>query len=553
MKARFYFVLLFLLATSMLYAIPPKTIPLSSDLYEEMDTLYRLEGLPLPSASRPWSSQEAKRIFSAISPDTRHQLLYESIKHNVEKNPLKEASHDLSYLLSTNLTAETYIHTNKESFQTSSDWIYAYDQRKPLARFVMELAFSDAFYFSTSVDIGASSVTRKDDFADYTDIGALFKKEDKVSYQTMAKQYTDIIASNLLLPSTDRMLADWPQESQLSIGGIWWHLSTGRSRIQWGNGSSGNLIVGSHIANHNHLTASFYSELVKLQFLYLFLPDPLNSIDQRIFLGHRLEAQLRHNLRLTITENVMYKGQSLQLRYLDPTYIYHNLYDSKRLNAIASIELDLAICKGLSFHGQFAMDQFRLPNESDTEANAMGVMVHVAYSWMDHLGSWTAHVEYAQTDPVLYRRDGVDFLVARGMHNNWPPVLIDYLGYGFGSDSQVFQTKLTYHRPRLVTIEGSLLIHRQGELTYTAPHHHSSDDTKNNTGAPNVPGPAPSGDTISERLIIGLGADYTTSIEGLSLYSQAHWIGKRVYDRPSKSYDSYAYDLQLVVGIQKRF
>ena len=46
---------------------------------------------------------------------------------------------------------------------------------------------------------------------------------------------------------------------------------------------------------------------------------------------------------------------------------------------------------------------------------------------------------------------------------------------------------------------------------------------------------------------------YVSSIEGLSLYSQAHWIGKRVYDRPSKSYNSYAHDLQLVVGIQKRF
>ncbi|NCC65655.1 MAG: hypothetical protein EOM15_13475, partial [Spirochaetia bacterium] len=214
MKARFYFALLILLAANLLYALPPKTIPLSSDLYQEMDTLYRLEELPLPSASRPWKAQEAKRIFSAISPHTKHQLLYESIKHLIEKDSLKQPSHDLSYLLTTTLTAESYIHTNPESFRTSSDWIYAYDQRKPLARFIMELAFSDAFYFSTSVDIGASSVTRKDDFADYKDIGALFKEEDNVSYQTMAKQYTDIFASNLLLPSTDRMLADWPQESQ---------------------------------------------------------------------------------------------------------------------------------------------------------------------------------------------------------------------------------------------------------------------------------------------------------------------------------------------------
>jgi len=35
-------------------------------------------------------------------------------------------------------------------------------------------------------------------------------------------------------------------------------------------------------------------------------------------------------------------------------------------------------------------------------------------------------------------------------------MIIDYLGYSYGSDSQVLQTKLTYFRPNLFSAEGSV-------------------------------------------------------------------------------------------------
>ena len=557
MKIRSCLFLIVLLTASMLNAessFPPKKIPLTSVLYEEMDTLYRLQGVPLPSGSRPWSTQEASLILSAIPADTKFQHLYSTIKERMEQNSLKHVSNHFSYLLTTNLATEAYLHTNPGSFTTSPDWIYAYDQRQPLARFIMELAFSNRFYFATSVDVGASSVTDDDTLPNIEAIGALYPSGE-VTYQTMAKQYTDSLASNLLLPSTDKTLADWPMESQFSLGGDWWHLSTGRTRLQWGNGASGNLVVGSHIANHNHLSISFFSEVVKLQFLYLFLPDPTNAEIQRMFMGHRIEAQLNRNLRFTITENIMYKDDSIHIRYLDPTYIYHNLYDSNRLNSIASLELDWAPISGLSLHGQLAIDQFRLANEPDTDANAMGVIFQLAYAWQEQEGYWTATTEYSQTDPVLYRRDKVDFLIARGMHNNWPPVLIDYLGYSYGSDSQVLQTKLSYYRPGLFSAEGSVTIHRQGELTYDKPHHVDSitPDNSNNSEYPNVSGPSPSGDNITERLIVGLAGTCYTDWKNLVLYAQANWIGRRIYQRPTKTYAAEASDLQLVMGMKIRF
>ena len=41
-------------------------IPLSSSLYEEIDTLYITQGLSTPSSSRPWSAGETEKILSRL-------------------------------------------------------------------------------------------------------------------------------------------------------------------------------------------------------------------------------------------------------------------------------------------------------------------------------------------------------------------------------------------------------------------------------------------------------------------------------------------------------
>jgi hypothetical protein len=124
------------------------------------------------------------------------------------------------------------------------------------------------------------------------------------------------------------------------------------------------------------------------------------------------------------------------------------------------------------------------------------------------------------------------------------------LGYSYGSDSQVLQTKLSYYRPNLFSAEGSVTIHRQGELTYVAPHHKNPNS---NTASPNVNGPSPSGDNITERLIVGLAGTCYTDWKNLVLYAQANWIGRRIYHRPTKTYAAEASDLQLVMGMKIRF
>ncbi|MDY0244663.1 MAG: hypothetical protein RBQ89_07605, partial [Sphaerochaeta sp.] len=210
---------------------------------------------------------------------------------------------------------------------------------------------------------------------------------------------------------------------------------------------------------------------------------------------------------------------------------------------------------GLAFHGQFALDQFQTPGEQAPTANAMAYLISGAYSWDAQKGYFTFGLEAASTDPAMYRRQSVDFLIARDLmkHDDELPVIIDYLGYSWGSDSKVYQARLDYLLPGKVNITSSITIHRQGELDYLAAHHDVEDGVDTNDKDPNISGPSPSGDTITERLIVGLGGTYYTDIPNLELFGQVNWIGRRTYDQPSGSASGYTDDFQILVGITKRF
>jgi hypothetical protein len=318
------------------------------------------------------------------------------------------------------------------------------------------------------------------------------------------------------------------------------------------------LVIGDHISNHTSLSASFFSQNTKVQLLYLFFPDlSTPNAGSRVFLGHRIEFRPLGWARFAISENIMANADNLSPQYLDPTYIYHNIYNPDQVNSIASIEADIALAKGLSLHGQFALDQYQLFSEGADIADALAYLAGVTYSWSQDKGYWTALAEVVSVDPAMYRREKVDFLVARDLmkHDDGDPVIIDYLGYSYGSDSQVLQTKLSYYRPNLFSAEGSVTIHRQGKLTYVSAHNVNPDDADDvsNEKAPNISGPSPSGDEITERLIVGLAGTCYTNWRNLVLYAQANWIGRRIYHRPTKTYAAEASDLQLVMGMKIRF
>lgn len=541
-------------------AYSPKTINLHSPLYEETDILYRLHGLALPSGARPWSTEEAALILSVIPDGGRTDALKEKALSRLETTLPKQDSNGLSHRFSTTVALEAYTHTNTTDFILPQDWSYNMDRRLPLFDFKMELQWNNTFYFATGVEAGPSATQSGDKTEIIVEehdqgVGAIIAPtEVEFEYLTTANLFKKTFNTNLMTFDKKDFQDLWPRDSQITLGGAWWNVSLGRGPISWGVGQSGNLIIGSHIKSHNNLNISLFSEEFKLQLLYLFLPNPLQRDEERIFMGHRLESQPYPWMRLAISENVMFKGESLPLNYIDPTYIYHNIYNSAKLNAIAGAELNLAIRPGLSLHTQFALDQFQFSNESGNEANAMGLLVGMTHSALLHKGVLSTTLEVVATDPSLYRRNNVDFLVVRGLFSNGDPLIFDYLGYQWGSDSIVLSAEMVYLIPGVARYALNALVHRQGEVTIYGTHTIKDDGTgSSNDGNSNIPGPPPYGNEMTDQIIIGLEGSWWLTNTPIRIFSELSWIGKRTYTKSTKISSAKKSDFQLVAGMVYTF
>ncbi len=497
-----------------LAAVTPAQIPLNSPIYQEMDTLYRLTGRPLPSSSRPWNSYEALQLLKAIDADGPHSELWATIAARLDEPSLNRVSDSYAWRITPTIAAEAYLHTNPSDFKTYSDWLYSYDERRPMLDLDIAMQYGNTFYFATSLEAGVGAYSETLDPENNTTnlkpIGALFDA-NAVTLVDSAYSYREVFNANIYRSGLN-FEADFPRRSQLTLAGPWWEVSLGRGPRKWGHGATGDLIIGSHISNHTSLSASFFNPTAKIHFLYLFFTDFVTKTKNRMFLGHRFEFQPLPWARFTLSENIMVLLSGISPEFFDPTYVYHNVYDPHYANAIAALEAEFAITDGLSLHLQAALDQFQLPSETGSEANAMAFLANLSYSWQQNRGYWTAQAEFVLIDPAFYRRHEVDFLVARDLIKNQRSkvVIIDYLGHRWGSDSLVYSANIGYSIPNLLTLDGSVTIHRQGEMTYRRPHDYEGTGNNKDTPPGSLSGPPPFGDDVTERLIISLSGSWQT-------------------------------------------
>jgi hypothetical protein len=157
MKIRTCFIVLLIISASLLFgSYSPSQIPLDSPIYQEIDLLYRLHGIPLPSASRPWNTNEAVQILNMLPQQSPYQELKEQAWQRIQSNQTE----GFSSKVTPTLALEAYTHTNSTDFKTFDDWIYSYDERLPLLDLSVSLQFSKSFLLETSLQAGVADIRR---------------------------------------------------------------------------------------------------------------------------------------------------------------------------------------------------------------------------------------------------------------------------------------------------------------------------------------------------------------------------------------------------------
>lgn len=555
MKKAFLLVLLFVLG----FSLPASTgaqevIPLTSTVYTDMDLLYLLVGQGTPSGSRPWTKAEAQAILGSISPTglgNTAQILFESLTEQVSA-PLRWNFSD-GFSLSTyaDISTEQYRHTNEE-FSSYGDWVYSYVDRKPLLRLRLDLAVSDFFYTYSDLQYGYGLHTKDDTLPSLGGteaVGALSIPSGTyyIDEHTPLVQYQKRYANNLI-PSSIHIDFQTPKRSVISLGSLRWNVTFSRDRISWGNSRIGNFILDDHVDFQEFIRFATFSDHFKYEALVVFFDTYYSSSPMlRMLLAHRLEFRPWGKLSFAVSENVMYRDTLLDLRFLNPAFVYHNLNERGKFNAIAHVELAYVPVAGLRLYGQFALDQAVAPNEgANPELPSWALSFGADYAAQLSKGILQTSLEASMALPHMYRRDTVDFLMARryASLNYWDAVKLDYIGSPYGGDAVVFFLGSQYRIPQLLSLALSVTGILKGQVDMFTPLNDSISDF---------------GTTLFSKDVINtaLVATFSGSMEMQRFISYPHdWevyasfsvLTHGTYLQSSKAFGHHVWDTQLVIG-----
>ena len=491
-----------------------KLLPLSSEIYSEMDALYLLRGLGTPSPSRPWTASEALIILERAGRQTltpKEQALYDFLSAEINK-PIRFFP-DKLFSLETrlDLALEAYAHTNSDDFVLAEDWIYGYEERQPLAKLSLEMNISSWFYTFTSFQFGRSRFDKRDSFRNVDDIdqgiGAVSSFSDSFAFPWKSWAYSRSFLSNIPT-GLDEFDFDWPKRADISFGGRHWNLTIARERIQWGRGYSGNFVIDSHRDYDEYIRLSAFTDKFKYEWLNVFYPSPEKGILFKFFMAHRLEFRIVPSLVFALSEGIMCRPDAFSARYINPAFVFHNWYDRDHLNSLAYLELDFAPFKGYRFYTQAVIDQIHAVWESNGEPGAWGILAGIEHARPAPGGILSFSLEWAYTSPLLYRRDMVDFITLSDTQVTGASqsLAFDYTGYQYGGDAIVLQLDVNYRFPGAALIHARFFGMIHGKMNYFTLHNEGGNENK-----PSLTDGTPSGDKDEREYTLGfsLGGNYT--------------------------------------------
>ncbi len=481
---KYYKSFLFLMLFLLLFTIPllaennQKTYSSDSLEYSLIRDLIIEQGLGAPSSAGPWSTDELLKILQGIntaklSADSSSN--YTWIKERLTEKPNFFISREFSFDTGVQVTGELYLHSNSSQFfDEDEEWVQDYTKREPLLSIPFEFWGTENIYGTIDLTL------RNNRFYTNTTSSSGF--------------FGPAFSTNLIFDDNPSNVdLSFPWKAYVSVGDRNWNVQFGRDTVSWGNGSTGNMVIGNHMDYHEFLRVTTYYDPFKYSFLAISFPHPdlykqaptdpnlpwtpsetISSI--QTFIGHRFEFLLFEKLRLSLTEGIMYQGETYDFRFFSPFVILHNYYMRGNANSILSAEVDYSIMPSLLIHAQFVMDDLALGVESATSStaqpNAWGALAGVHYTKSIDRGMLHLLLEGAYTTPYLYLRDSgitsgnpayptaqpIDFVVGYQQYTQLSGMQIDedFLGFKYGGDAIILNLIASYTKRDIWEIRGGL-------------------------------------------------------------------------------------------------
>lgn len=465
MKKRFLLLLILaaILTSALSASHDMEIIPLSSPVYEYMESLYVLEGKAAPQGAKPWTVADVKQQLDRIIPTSvPAQKLYDILSEYTDREDEKDVKVDVDM----SLTPSIGLHINNTDFDESGKW-----RSKVLNDKLLHLNGSLYVYDYFAADMGLS-------------LGFV----NSVSQESDGEpRFSNKVSTNIPFLSAGDIDVDVTDNSYVSVGVPYISLSLGRGQLSLGNGMMGNLILGNTLPYHDYLSISASNNTwFDYTMLMSFFTHPKNYYQGhtslihgiQMFIAHRFEMRMfSDKLRITLNEATMYQSEdnTIDFRIFNPLLIMHGYYISANANSLASIELEFAPFKNFQLYASFAIDDLSVQNEEKAPEpgatlNMWGVMGGMRVSVPAKKGYFTLGLEAVYTSPFMYHKDSygsadysLDFIgTVSFMHGNKKVYNRQYLSFPFGSDALAAMLDVSYTNPMKWSLGMNLFVMAHG-------------------------------------------------------------------------------------------
>ncbi len=504
-------ILLLCITLSLVFAASneQKIYSVDSSVYKNMVKLYLATGHAMPSTTGPWSGDELIKMLNVIDINSVPEYLketYDSLQEALTAEPgfqFMGGGMELNGILNLDLYAHTYdgskdtaiTRTDKNTIEETAFagrklWWFGKDLTKntPFFELDWETYLGNNFY--TFFNAYLSNSVR----------GAKEVGSTKLNSNIPTLQNFELDAGLLDI--------NFPNRAFASIGGDGWNVQIGRDRLNWGSGTTGNLVLSDNFPYHDMARFTTYSKAGKFKYTYLlsFFPSkynyyatsgeymgnanndssniPLQGI--YFYAAHRFEGRvLDDKLSITVTDAITYDSPSGNITFtsLCPMYFMHNAYIPSNTNSTLAFEINYTPLKGLGIYAQMLLDNFAMPGfetspgpnkDEDVTPDAKAYLVGAKYITNVLGGTLTVNPEFVYVQPFTYLRDpaakrdsglqvyGLDYIAAVRYrlfsYNNYTDsigkssdILYDeyVIGYTYGPDSLVANLSATWEKDKL--------------------------------------------------------------------------------------------------------
>ncbi len=195
----------------------------------------------------------------------------------------------------------------------------------------------------------------------------------------------------------------------------WLSVTLGREQVLWGMGYGDRLILSSNTLPFDYGKIDLQYKSLRYSFFSGSLTgkDTLgNQVSSKYIATHRLEFDLFPEVRIGLSEMILYSNRPVNFAYLNPLILLtsadRTADPSNANNALIGIDLEILPIKDVRFNGTFLIDDLNFETlkyaGEDVRGNDNKFGWQLGGLWTDAFGlpNLTVNTEYTRINPFVY-------------------------------------------------------------------------------------------------------------------------------------------------------